>query len=399
MGDVGHPGDGDVAQVDGDGVVGGEFPLAGEAAAGGTGHGGPSARQGVDGQVTEQVVADAALHHAGEPESLVPREAGEVAVSVAVGVGGEVALQGGPHGHAGFQSQSPPGVDLGVGPWHHDVPAYGTGQPGHPDAGAVADGGKRVQRRDAVEPVGSSKHDGIRRKEVVGEAVPELRRHAPQESAFAVGKRHVCADLSGKQRCLPRKSGRPESGNEAAPVLPDDILPGRLVTEIDRGFDDRIEPGVGHLQVQGIAPVPFFVRVRVQAVTHHAGQGAQVVLEESCQADRSRLVGKVHGPFLHGVVVHVQRQPGMQPQRIRQLVVAFGGRHGHRFLQVHRLSQRPLLGGERIFDGVAMQISIRYFLRRKFAHGRAEKLHAFKGLCGVPELVFDFAEIRGAVAR
>ena len=98
-----------------------------------------------------------------------------------------------------------------------------------------------------------------------------------------------------------------------------------------------------------MAPVPVLIRIGMGGIADEACRRAEVVLEEARGAERSRIIAQVKAHRFHGVIIEIQRKPGMELNQIQPFTIRTRDGIGRRLrLSVRRREQGALLRHKRL---------------------------------------------------
>ena len=320
--------DGKVSHEDGDGIVGRHLPL-------GTVVGGQiridgrveAARKHRHAKVSERGVPQLLLEDAGEFEPLRAPQAGQIGISITEYHRAEVRGAPGMQAHAAFQAYATAGIDHGRGGGQHHISAgrcrkilciHIAGLP--PDSGDGKDGRKLRNLR------GGGKLDGLQSIDIIGERIFELRDKAVQNAALPGSQRNIHPHVTAHQGSVPQGGGMGEAFIARQKNLRVCVLAGPAVAQVQLGLDGREKPGISSLDVESGPPSAILVRIGMEGQSCLCGEGPQGVLEKTGEAGGEVLVSQVKGTVHDGVRIHIGRQPGMELQRVRQFIIAPGGR-------------------------------------------------------------------------
>ena len=159
---------------------------------------------------------------------------------------------------------------------------------------------------------------GVVAERVVGKLQIDRRNHSPAQSSGRKVQRHIEFDISVQQR-----SGREARAELEVPfgVSAQHKGLGLAGVDIERSLDDWIEPRVGIFKVSGVPPSS----VDTSGVVGNGavGVGERALEKQAGTEPEGRSDGKA-AEIVYGIVVQVERKPGVQLDQVSEPSVRGG---------------------------------------------------------------------------
>ena len=148
--------------------------------------------------------------------------------------------------------------------------------------------------------------------------------------------------------------------------------------------------------MEGIAPRLVAIRVRMEAVAGIAVKGSEFVLEERHEAGGGGVVRKIKRTFFDCIVIHVQRQPGVEFQGMEEFAVAHRGGELHRSVEVNG-AHCVFLGRQDIFNLISKRVVRRDLLLMYIFECCSHDRCAVQDSRYIIKVAVFFTEVRRAV--
>ena len=131
-------------------------------------------------------------------------------------------------------------------------------------------------------------------KQVVGNAVINLRNKAPGDASFGKAPRDICLKSTAYLKDVPGSVGK--GVRDILSVLYFGLYHniGHSVSKVKAAFNDRVKTCVFELCVKGRTPGLHLVRIRAHGKAHHSGHCSKGVLEITRETGGRRIPDVVH---------------------------------------------------------------------------------------------------------